>query len=44
MMITNVRMDLIVALTACPAEMSNNYSYKPIGFKVSDKLMVVNIV
>lgn len=28
-------MDLIVGLTACSAEMSNNYSFKPIGYEVS---------
>jgi uncharacterized protein YcgI (DUF1989 family) len=27
-------MDLIVGLTACSAEMSNNYSFKPIGFEI----------
>ncbi len=30
------RMDLIVGLTACSAEMSNNYSFKPIGYQVED--------
>ena len=29
-------MDLIVGLTACSAEMSNNYSFKPIGYKILD--------
>jgi len=28
------RMDLIVGLTACSAEMSNNYSFKPIGYLI----------
>jgi len=28
------KMDLIVGMTACSAEMSNNYSFKPIGYKV----------
>jgi len=28
-------MDLVVGLTACSAEMSNNYSFKPIGYRVS---------
>ncbi len=28
------KMDLIVGLTACSAEMSNNYSFKPIGYEV----------
>lgn len=27
------RMDLLVGMTACSAEMSNNYSFKPIGYK-----------
>jgi uncharacterized protein YcgI (DUF1989 family) len=27
-------MDLIVGLTACSAELSNNYSFKPIGFEI----------
>ncbi|GGB74783.1 hypothetical protein GCM10007424_13430 [Flavobacterium suaedae] len=27
-------MDLIVGLTACSAEMSNNYSFKPIGYEI----------
>ncbi len=30
------RMDLIVGLTACSAEMSNNYSFKPIGYLIED--------
>ena len=29
-------MDLIVGLTACSAEMSNNYSFKPMGFEIID--------
>jgi hypothetical protein len=28
-------MDLIVGLTACSAEMSNNYRFKPIGFEIA---------
>ncbi|MEO6407109.1 MAG: urea carboxylase-associated family protein [Ferruginibacter sp.] len=32
--ILQARMDLIVGLTACSAEMSNNYSFKPIGYQV----------
>ena len=27
-------MDLIIGLTACSAEMSNNYSFKPIGYSI----------
>jgi len=30
-------MDLIVGLTACSAEMSNNYSFKPIDFEIDDE-------
>lgn len=30
------RMDLIVGLTACSAEMSNNYSFKPIGYLIEE--------
>ena len=32
--IIEAEMDLIVGLTACSAEMSNNYSFKPIGYSV----------
>jgi uncharacterized protein YcgI (DUF1989 family) len=28
-------MDLIVGLTACSAEMSNNYAFKPIGYEIT---------
>jgi uncharacterized protein len=28
------KMDLIIGLTACSAEMSNNYSFKPIGYQI----------
>ena len=28
------KMDLIVGMTACSAEMSNNYAFKPIGYSV----------
>lgn len=30
------RMNLVVGMTACSAEMSNNYSFKPIGYSVTD--------
>ncbi len=30
--IIEAKMDLIVGLTACSAEMSNNYAFKPIGY------------
>lgn len=29
-------MDLIVGLTACSAEMSNNYAFKPIGYSIME--------
>jgi uncharacterized protein YcgI (DUF1989 family) len=32
--ILRARMDLIVGMTACSAEMSNNYSFKPIGYEI----------
>ncbi|WP_294321154.1 urea carboxylase-associated family protein [uncultured Chryseobacterium sp.] len=32
--IIEAAMDLIVGMTACSAEMSNNYSFKPIGYKI----------
>jgi len=32
--VLKAKMDLIVGLTACSAEMSNNYSFKPIGYEV----------
>ena len=34
--ILEAKMDLLVGLTACSAEMSNNYSFKPIGYEVLD--------
>ncbi|MEJ6982049.1 urea carboxylase-associated family protein [Pedobacter sp. P351] len=33
--IIEAKMDLIVGLTACSAEMSNNYSFKPIGYEIT---------
>ena len=32
------KMDLIVGLTACSAEQSNNYAFKPIDYEVTDAL------
>lgn len=32
--IIEAKMDLIVGLTACSAEMSNNYAFKPIGYSI----------
>lgn len=31
------KMDLVVGITACSAEMSNNYSFKPIGYLITDE-------
>ena len=33
--VIQAKMDLIVGLTACSAEMSNNYSFKPIGYQIN---------
>lgn len=38
--ILKARMDLVVGLTACSAEMSNNYAFKPIGYEVMNDLAV----
>ena len=32
--VLRAEMDLIVGLTACSAEMSNNYKFKPIGYEI----------
>lgn len=32
--VIEAKMDLIVGLTACSAEMSNNYAFKPIGWQI----------
>jgi len=32
-------MDLLVGLTACSAGMSNNYSFKPIGYKIEETFL-----
>ncbi|HMK17611.1 MAG TPA: urea carboxylase-associated family protein [Chitinophagaceae bacterium] len=34
--IIEAQMDLIVGLTACSAEMSNNYSFKPIEYQIQE--------
>jgi len=36
--VIEAKMDLIVGMTACSAEMSNNYSFKPIGYTVHSML------
>ena len=37
-MVLRAEMDLLVGLTACSAEMSNNYKFKPIEFEISRSL------
>ncbi len=32
--VLEARMDLIIGMTACSAEMSNNYAFKPIGYQI----------
>ena len=32
--VIEAKMDLVVGLTACSAEMSNNYAFKPIGYEI----------
>ena len=32
--IIEAKMDLIIGMTACSAEMSNNYSFKPVGYEI----------
>ena len=34
--VLRAEMDLIVGLTACSAEMSNNYRFKPIGYEIME--------
>ena len=33
-LILEAQMDLIIGITACSAEMSNNYAFKPIGYQI----------
>lgn len=35
--IIEAQMDLVVGMTACSAEKSNNYSFKPIGYTILDE-------
>ena len=35
--VLQAQMDLIVGLTACSAEQSNNYSFKPIDYEIMDR-------
>jgi len=34
--ILQAKMDLIVGMTACSAGMSNNFTFKPIGYQIED--------
>jgi uncharacterized protein YcgI (DUF1989 family) len=34
--ILEAKTDLLIGMTACSAEMSNNYSFKPIGYQILD--------
>jgi uncharacterized protein YcgI (DUF1989 family) len=34
--VLEAKMDLLVGMTACSAEMSNNYSFKPIGYQIEE--------
>lgn len=34
--VIEARMNLLIGMTACSAEMSNNYSFKPIGYRIED--------
>ncbi|GAC1381870.1 MAG: urea carboxylase-associated family protein [Ginsengibacter sp.] len=34
--VIEAEMDLIIGLTSCSAEMSNNYSFKPIGYEITE--------
>jgi uncharacterized protein YcgI (DUF1989 family) len=42
--IIEAKMDLIVGLTACSAGMSNNYSFKPIGYEIMAKDSVAKAI
>ncbi|MEJ7736447.1 MAG: urea carboxylase-associated family protein [Chitinophagaceae bacterium] len=35
--IIEAKMDLLIGMTACSAEMSNNYSFKPIGYIIEER-------
>ncbi|WP_026462410.1 DUF1989 domain-containing protein [Adhaeribacter aquaticus] len=35
--ILEAEMDLLIGMTACSAEMSNNYAFKPIGYQILDE-------
>ena len=34
--VVEAEMDLLIGMTACSAEKSNNYSFKPIGYRIDD--------
>jgi uncharacterized protein YcgI (DUF1989 family) len=35
--VLQAEIDLVVGMTACSAEMSNNYSFKPIGYSIAEE-------
>ena len=37
-LLLHAEMDLVIAMTACSAEQSNNFDFKPIDFEISDRL------
>ena len=39
--ILHAKMDLIVGLTACSAGMSNNFSFKPIGYLIENEIVAI---
>lgn len=38
LVVLEAEMDLIVGMTSCSAGLSNNFSFKPIGYRISDRL------
>jgi len=40
--VIEAKMNLIIGMTACSAEMSNNYSFKKIGYHISNKKVSTN--
>jgi uncharacterized protein YcgI (DUF1989 family) len=38
--VLEAKMDLIVGMTSCSAGLSNNFSYKPIGYEIENKVKV----
>ena len=42
--VIEAKMDLIIGLTACSAEMSNNYAFKPIGYSILENLGHMKVI